>query len=650
MECKNVPVLHPTLEELANPIDYLSQRHIKQLGIQYGLLKLVTPDGFQYPRHYRNSSIKFCPRLQKLSYLDLLNRNRLFFFRQLNNYLTVKGGAKISQSYVLMSNNRQVFLYDLFIKILEFSKTEDSPKKRAKHSGDVLQMVPVKEVLRNSKLWFHLTKAFGADSEELRTIFVENIEGFYKYVYRQSQSHLYTPSFRDAYPKSLLSDSEETSAEEDEEDEEEPECCICHKNKKLQDCELCHKTYCQSCEPLTDTSACNSCILGNGYYGFAMDTQVFSIQQFKDNYSVPDTESVATLETEFWSAVGDIESEFTVPYGADIPYPKTPKNLADLSMDLLNLPHAKRSLLNYLPRDKEISGMTVPWIYVGTRFSTFCWHMEDQYTFSANYQVEGARKIWYCISPSYVDKFHSFLQKLVPDLFSRQKDIMHQLVSLVPPDVLIANGIPVYRAVQTPGEFIVTFPKCYHAGFNAGYNLNEAVNFINDFWLDYGLEADAEYRLTNKRSVFDMNELMIVILRDFTVSSTFDGPLVRNCFRSLLNAVNRTMKLLTLLGDNGERKVLLPVEDSKKLIGENEIYCTHCQCICTFAFVSPGKFSSVTEITALQEDQDDPLQDIFCIEDSITLCVGKGSVYFVQDMDEVNALLRNVGTKLDKCC
>ena len=47
----------------------------------------------------------------------------------------------------------------------------------------------------------------------------------------------------------------------------------------------------------------------------------------------------------------------------------------------------------------------------------------------------------------------------------------------------------VHRVLQRAGQAIVVFPSAYHAGFNHGYNLAEAVNFGTERWLDYGMRA-----------------------------------------------------------------------------------------------------------------------------------------------------------------
>lgn len=57
------------------------------------------------------------------------------------------------------------------------------------------------------------------------------------------------------------------------------------------------------------------------------------------------------------------------------------------------LPHMHASLLKHLKAN--ISGVNIPWLYVGMLFSTFCWHNEDNYLYSINYSHEGSCKQWY---------------------------------------------------------------------------------------------------------------------------------------------------------------------------------------------------------------------------------------------------------------
>ncbi len=53
--------------------------------------------------------------------------------------------------------------------------------------------------------------------------------------------------------------------------------------------------------------------------------------------------------------------------------------------------------------------------------------------------------------------------------------------------------VPVYRTEQHPRDFIITFPKVYHAGFSHGFNISEAVNIATPDWIPYAKQAMQDY-------------------------------------------------------------------------------------------------------------------------------------------------------------
>ncbi|KAF8341476.1 PLU-1-like protein-domain-containing protein [Cantharellus anzutake] len=271
------------------------------------------------------------------------------------------------------------------------------------------------------------------------------------------------------------------------------------------------------------------------------------------------------VELEFWRLVESPKHTVEVEYGADVhstthgsamptmethplnPYSRDPWNLN-------NIPILPDSLLRYIKSD--ISGMTVPWTYVGMLFSTFCWHNEDHYTYSINYMHWGETKTWYGIPAEDAEKFETAIKKEAPDLFEAQPDLLFQLVTLMHPERIREAGVRVCAVNQRPGEFVITFPQAYHAGFNHGFNFNEAVNFALPAWLPFGYACARRYREHQKVPVFSHDELLLTITQysDTVKSATWVHD-------SLQAMTDRELKL---------RKVVREL-----VVGSDEVYDPH---------------------------------------------------------------------------
>ena len=50
-------------------------------------------------------------------------------------------------------------------------------------------------------------------------------------------------------------------------------------------------------------------------------------------------------------------------------------------------------MLRYVVGDELITGVMMPWLYVGSCMSAFCWHVEDHALYSINYLHKGAPKV-----------------------------------------------------------------------------------------------------------------------------------------------------------------------------------------------------------------------------------------------------------------
>ena len=141
-------------------------------------------------------------------------------------------------------------------------------------------------------------------------------------------------------------------------------------------------------------------------------------------------------------------------------------------------------------------------------------HNEDHYLYSLNYLHYGEAKQWYGIAGNDAPKFEAAIREAAPELFDEQPDLLFQLVSMLSPAALVRAGVPVSRTTQSAGEFVVTFPAAYHAGFNYGYNVAEAVNVAPADWLPFGARCHENYGAHAKPPVFSHAELLCNIARD----------------------------------------------------------------------------------------------------------------------------------------
>ncbi|KAK9937036.1 hypothetical protein M0R45_013853 [Rubus argutus] len=232
--------------------------------------------------------------------------------------------------------------------------------------------------------------------------------------------------------------------------------------------------------------------------------------------------SVEDIEGEYWRIVEQPTDEVEVYYGADLEtgvfgsgFPKALSMVAKSESDLYatsgwnlnNLPRLPGSVLCF--EESEISGVLVPWLYVGMCFSSFCWHVEDHHLYSLNYLHFGDPKVWYGVPGSHATSLEQAMRKHLPDLFEEQPDLLNELVTQLSPSVLKSEGVPVNRVVQHSGEFVLTFPRAYHSGFNCGFNCAEAVNVAPVDWLEHGQNAVELYSKQCRKTSLSHDKLLL---------------------------------------------------------------------------------------------------------------------------------------------
>lgn len=524
------PVFYPDKEEFQDSIGYINK--IAPIGEKYGIIKIVPPAGWNPPMQLDMNKFSFRTRRQDLHMMDLRFREIVSYDERVYRFFC-NLGMELPESFFI--SNTSIDLYSLMRCI-------DS---HASLSEKELKVHVWKRILRELSIPF--TNASLKEASDLYLRYIFPFEDFVR-KYQTSEDQCFET---DLFPKFFTKDEHSNISIKDQKTSKHfnPETNESvgilqnqeskrneqikqqympadnfgsndnhshNKKRRLNSlstnnnhlCDNCHKPVNCEVEDTCKEAYCTKCIINPYEFGFetgnyyTLSNFEKYCDNFKKNYFSKFKDSEITediVEKEYWKLVKDNNTSLEVEYGADLStldqgsaFPSLAKNPVNpYSKDTWNLnviASTNGSLLSYI--DNPVSGITCPWLYVGMCFSTFCWHVEDNYTYSVNYQHYGDTKLWYGIPGDQAERFERAALDIAPDLVKKQKDLLYQLATMINPDELQKRGVDVYFIDQGPNEFVITFPKSFHAGINHGFNINEAVNFAPKDWLLNGFSLN----------------------------------------------------------------------------------------------------------------------------------------------------------------
>uniref|UniRef100_A0A674NPU1 [histone H3]-trimethyl-L-lysine(4) demethylase n=1 Tax=Takifugu rubripes TaxID=31033 RepID=A0A674NPU1_TAKRU len=624
------PVFEPSWEEFADPFAYIKK--IRPIAEKTGICKIRPPPDWQPPFACDVDRLKFTPRIQRLNELEAQTRVKLNFLDQIAKFWELQGCTlkiphverKILDLYQLNRLVNEEGGFDAVCRERRWTKISVklgfAPGKavgshlRAHYerilypynlfqTGDNLPVLlnNVALILKKEKILCYSFRVDTLCAEIITFICLQKAT-----LTNDTKDKEYTPHDLPQRQTLLLHTQVDQYM-----------CLVCGcgtAEDRLLLCDGCDDSYHTFCliPPLHDVPKgdwrCPKCLAQECgkpavAFGFEQAGRSYTLQtfgdmadSFKSDYFNMPVHMVPTelVEKEFWRLVSTIDEDVTVEYGADIAskefgsgfpvknshFQVAPEDEHYLTSgwNLNNMPVLDGSVLTYITAD--ICGMKLPWLYVGMCFSAFCWHIEDHWSYSINYLHWGEPKTWYGAPAYAAEQLESVMRNLAPELFESQPDLLHQLVTIMNPNTLMNNGVPIYRTNQCAGEFVITFPRAYHSGFNQGFNFAEAVNFCTMDWIPVGRSCVSHYRELSRYCVFSHDEMVCNMA---SKANTMDVDLAAVVQKEMTVIVEQEDKLREMIKKMG---VVQSRQVDSEALPDEEQQCCKCRTTCFLSGIS----------------------------------------------------------------
>uniref|UniRef100_A0A0E0AET4 [Histone H3]-trimethyl-L-lysine(4) demethylase n=1 Tax=Oryza glumipatula TaxID=40148 RepID=A0A0E0AET4_9ORYZ len=603
------PVFRPTEEEFGDPLAYVAR--IRPLAEPYGICRIVPPPSWSPPPALDVCTLSFPTKRQPIHRLlaRLAPADPDTFLLDYRRFLhRHRGRKKPKPKLPALSDGRPLDLCRLFHAVKRFGGYDGACA--GKRWADVLRLVDDKAPRHASSVSEHV----------IAQLYYEHLYQYEHFTNRlPSQSHDDQPPVSASSANISIrrqkkrlrktsstmghcggSTSAKTAASAPKQKRRKVDATATVVNEAMdQVCEQCNSglhgevmLLCDRCDkgwhlyclspPLESVPPgnwyCSECMNSDrNCFGFVhrrKTCQVETFQKFEERvrkrWFGHKNPSRVQVEKQFWEIVEGKVGELEVMYGSDLdtsiygsgfprlcdPVPSSVDPVmwhkyCSSPWNLNNFPNLPGSVLQTV-RD-NIAGVMVPWLYIG---------------------MLGEPKCWYGVPGAEANAFEKVMRNALPDLFDAQPDLLFHLVTMLSPSILQANGVPVYSVIQEPGNFVITFPRSFHGGFNFGLNCAEAVNFAPADWLPHGGIGAELYRLYRKAPVLSHEELLYVVAKNGVDNESL--PYLQGEIERLFVKEKKCREELWITGI--VKSNLMPPKNNPNFIGSEEHWKHLCEC------------------------------------------------------------------------